>query len=339
MSTGNKTNTHSVYDGIRDKLSEYIENLMGLPSYPVWIHESSLHKIIMPYRDVHETFGRYHMLSCVIKTIRDGKGGNKKRGTLFVVDQKFAKHQFTNSVSNTSIAIQTHGTPEFFDAGSINPQTKGIARWFRCGGGVACSLDIQKSIVAEATGKVDDGILDVDTKKRRSANYNNFLRGASDDGGYSTIDLPSLALRFHGHLKDVISSVDDKQINENGVPSRRAFKHEELMHFSTILRMMIASSNVKGSHGKLVVSKGEFDIQITSRLASTAVGNINPSAIPSDRTPPPNPSNPTQARKPPPPRTNSTLSTGRNSIPDCLLLKNLGVSSNILLASMSNHSI
>ena len=328
MSADNRTNAHNVFNAVRDHLPEFIENLMTLPSWPVWIHESSLHKIIMSTRSSYETFGKYHVLSTVIKTIRDGRGGNKRAGTLLLVEDKYAGHQFTNSPSNTGIAIQTHGSGELFESEILQESVNRKARWFRSGNNILFDLDLQKLIVAEATGFIEESDVCKDVLTRRRANFNSFILGSSQDGGYLSVDVPMLALRFFERMeKRVITVVDPSHINKDGIPSPRAFKHEELRLFSDVLRMMIVSSGQLGIAGKLVVSNNKFVIQNSTRLATTSTGvTDNTATTHSHRTPPPTTTNQTEARKPPPRRASSTLSTGRNSIPDCLLLKNLGVS-------------
>ena len=73
MSKDVKINTHSVFNAVRDKIPQYINNLMSLPQWPVWMHEASLYRIIMPSRDSYETFGRIHVLTSIINTISDGQ--------------------------------------------------------------------------------------------------------------------------------------------------------------------------------------------------------------------------------------------------------------------------
>jgi len=104
--------SRKVFGELRSKLPGYISNLMTLPtSCHVWVHEHHIHKILGLTSS--KTHGQYHALSCVLTTIKNGKGGNKNKNTYLAVDPKYACCSFAPLSSNThQIAFSEHGSLE-----------------------------------------------------------------------------------------------------------------------------------------------------------------------------------------------------------------------------------
>eukprot|EP00956_Cyclotella_meneghiniana_P031495 scaffold82841_cov63-Cyclotella_meneghiniana.AAC.7 len=296
---------------------------MTLPtSCHVWVHEHHIHKILGLTSS--KTHGQYHALSCVLTTIKNGKGGNKNKNTYLAVYPKYACCSFAPSSSNThQIAFSEHGSLETFDAGELN-LSGGVLqkpRWFRFGHSTCCELSTQLAIIAEAIGDMSVDMDDT-TRNRRQGQFKNFFYERDDDG-YSRSDIPFIAYKFYHQLHNVFKTdINMKFITtkKDGTVdiSRRAFVGMELNNFEGLLRQMLAATTI---HGKLRVSNGEWIFGMATREINISItprpvqqSTVTPAARVS-----------TDTRRQPPTirRSDSNSSTGSNTIPDWLLLSQL----------------
>ena len=274
--------SRKVFGELRPKLPGYISTLMTLPtsSCDAWVHERHIHKILGLTSS--KTHGQYHALSCVLTTIKNGKGGNKNKNTYLAVDPKYACCSFAPSSSNThQIAFSEHGSLETFDAGELhlNDGVLQKPRWFRFGQSTCCELSTQLAIVAEAVGDVSVDMDDT-TRNRRQGQFKNFFYERDDDG-YSRSDIPFIAYKFYHQLHNVFKTdINVKYIatKKDGTVdiSRRAFVGMELNNFEGLLRQMLAATTI---HGNFRASNGTWVWSLTDRLFSASTGTtITPRA-------------------------------------------------------------
>jgi hypothetical protein len=200
-------------------------------------------------------------------------------------------------------------------------------RWFKFGS-ISYTYATQKAIVAEATG--DKVQLHSSVALRRKEGYKDFVTGSGSDG-YANIDVPMIAFVFKDDLTDVLTRFNEEYVAvcDEGVASvsRRAFDSEELLNFENLLRLMLAASN---EYGQLRISNDKIIVQIPSNSTRTS-GTITQRPPPErdlQVTPPPNPTfdnvMDTREQSHKYRRYSSASTSSRNSIPDALLLINLG---------------
>lgn len=173
------------------EMPQLINELMSVPDIPIWIHETALCKMLsMPSGEV---YGQNSALTCIISTIKKGKGGNAREGTRIAVDSC----DCSIAGNRNRVSFQETGAPEAFHAGTLHhSSTQQIPRWFRFGHTTILKLVDQKILVAEAIGDKSVGLED-DVTIRRRDNYSKFFVQESDDGGYLRFDVPMLALRLY----------------------------------------------------------------------------------------------------------------------------------------------
>jgi hypothetical protein len=280
-------NRDHVFNRLRPRLPDFfISTLMTLPACDVWIHERHIHNTLgLTSSDTH---GPYHALSCVISTIQKGYGGNRKKNTFFIVDERYARCSFNPSSSNThDVAFTLHGSLECFDAGGLNTEgtVRQQPRWFRFGPSTCCDLATQLAIVAEAVG--DESIeMSNATRRRRESNFKNYYSKRSDDG-YSRNDVPAIAYKFHHQLQCIFKTPLNTQfiqLNDDGTfdVGRRAFDDLEFEHFESILRQMLVTSTI---HGKLRVVNNEWKLSFNERPSAQTTRSSAQTTR--SRTPPP----------------------------------------------------
>ena len=263
-------NSHKVFAELRPKLPDLIAKFMTFPAFDAWIHERHIHKILRLTSSA--THGQYHALSCIITTITNGKGGNKRQKTYLTVDSSYAHCTFDVSPHNMHhVAFQPYGRQESFDAGELNTTVQMVPRWFRFGPSSCCELSTQLAIVADAIGNSSE--LDDSTRKRRQLHFKSFYYHKEDDG-YSRNEVPSIAYKFFDYLHTIFKSPLNTQFiatREDGSLniSRRAFDDRELLCFEDMLRKMIVAST---QYGNLRVSNGDWVESLTDRVFSAPTG-------------------------------------------------------------------
>lgn len=265
-------NSTSVFNHLRPKLPDLIATLMSLPPCDVWVHERNIYKVLGVKS--HNTHGEYHALSCIITTIKKGKGGNKRSNTQFTVDAKYAGCSLQPSSDNThNVSFSEHGSLEYFDGGGLNDDAVlQKPHWFRFGHSTCCELSTQLAIIAEATGDMSVNMDDT-TRNRRQRQFKNFIYERDDDG-YSRSDIPFIAYKFYHQLQNVFKTdINMKYIatKKDGTVdiSRRAFVGMELNKFEGLLRQMLAASTIRGNFR---VSNGTWVSSLTDRLFSASTG-------------------------------------------------------------------
>lgn len=269
MSTVNRDD---VYNTLRSDLPQLIETFMNLPLCEVWVPERHLYKIL-GLKSIG-SHGPYHALSCILSTIKKGKGGNSKKNTHIIVDPKYACCTLEPSRSNThNVAFQQYGSDEYIDGGRLRDHSvTQKTRWFRFGPSTCSELSIQLTIVADAIGSLSIEMSD-STRKRRQNNFKNFYL-QKEDGGYARSEIPSIGYKYYEQLPLIFKTpLDTKFITETEDGhldiSRRAFNDKELAYFECILRKMLVMSTI---HGNLRVSNGDWVESLTDRVFSASTG-------------------------------------------------------------------
>ena len=311
-------NRDSLYNTLRSDLPQLIETFMNLPLCEVWVPERHIYKIL-GLKPIG-SHGPYHALSCIISTIKKGKGGNPKKNTHIIVDPKYACCTLEPSQSNRhNVAFQPYGSDEYIDGGSLRVHSvTQKTRWFRFGPSTCSELSIQLAIVADAIGSLSIEMSD-STRKRRQDNFKNFYL-QKEDGGYARNEIPSIGYKYYDQLPLIFKTPLDKKFiteTEDGHLdiSRRAFNEEELAYFEGILRKMLVMSTI---HGKLRVSNGQWILGMATREIS--ISTTPPPGQQSTVTPAARVSTDTRRQPPTIRRSDSNSSTGSNTIPDWLLL-------------------
>lgn len=318
-----KANEHAVFKQLNQKegqIKRLVSTLMTLPASPVWIHEKHVHNALSLPRG--ESFGPYHVLSCLINMIRRGFGGNKKNKNnpkdFYAIETAFANCNFIRGGNEHGVAYQEYGTSEPFHAGDLIGSRDAKPRWFSFENdhtNIVCELKTQQSIVADAMG--DDTILmDGQSHHRRKKYYIHFYCGKSQDGGYSLHEVPAIAYKYYHQLRRVFKSpikaehVDlNPETDDIERVSRRAFDEKELSTFESILRLMLVAQI---EDGKMVIANREWAL-------SRRVLQRNGEKVTATRslTPPPAPTRSQQPRAPPqrqPRRPRDTIDSSSGSI-------------------------
>jgi hypothetical protein len=138
-------------------------------------------------------------------------------------------------------------------------------------------------------------------------------RGDPNDGGYARKEVSAIVYKFRNAFRQYITTVHNEHAKDEAV-NIQAFdpSNYRLQKVKDLLHLMIVSSNQGGKlpieHGKLVISSSSRK----SRQPTVKTPAFGTSA--EDTAPPP------RTRHPPLCRSSSGSSTGRNFIPDALLL-------------------
>jgi hypothetical protein len=121
---------------------------MTLSDCPAWIHKAELCKIFGIKSGA--VYGQYHALTCVISIIKNGKGGNWKKGTAVTINPSFCC-DLTITGDWNRVVFQLC-EKEMFGTGSLrNISVQQPDRWFCIGPNPALAKNLQK-ILAEAVG-------------------------------------------------------------------------------------------------------------------------------------------------------------------------------------------
>ena len=243
----------NAWPAIKNHVKQMAQSIMALPTSRVWLHEKVLYQIINAPQG--QTFSQRTSLSCVIKGLKKGFCGDRKRGDYMALGYCVDLAEEDNLYG---VAYQIFGASELFSSGTLLDDTTAIPRWFISGSPVM-DLRVQNSIVSELVGESD--VLPDSVNNRRSQNYMAFLRDDKNDGGFSRSDVPTVVFKFHAKLKSYVTSIDHTFCTNSSVSSR-AFIPSELERVKDLFRLMIVASN-KG--GKLRIAHYKFVIASSSR--------------------------------------------------------------------------
>lgn len=89
-----------------------------------------------------------------------------------------------------------------------------------------------------------------------------FFLHQSSDGGFSRLDVPTIAFRFFDYLGDIMTRIDLQHIHVDTV-KRAAFDEGELSAFEDLLRLMLAASTER--LGKLRVNGTQWVVDTSNR--------------------------------------------------------------------------
>ena len=178
---------------------------MTLSDCPAWIHEAELCKILGIKSGA--VYGQYNALTCVISIIKNGKGGNSKKGTAVTINPSFCC-DLTITGDRNRVAFQLGGK-EMFGTGSLrNIAVQQPVHWFRIGPNPALVQNSQKILVSEAVGDAS-ARLDQKIAMCRSDPYQQYFAKDKEDGRYARAHVPVLALQCYelGGLSIIAPSV------------------------------------------------------------------------------------------------------------------------------------
>ena len=112
---------------VMDHIPTFEQELMSLPSCPVWIHEKVLYSLLRVPSG--HTFGQRAVLNCVIKGIDKGYCGAKRDGEKVIMQHHVPG--FCNEKNGSRVSFQVNDRGDSFDNGSLCEPSLSRPKWFR----------------------------------------------------------------------------------------------------------------------------------------------------------------------------------------------------------------
>ena len=118
---------------IRGRLPEYCSKLAAIPSCLFWIHETVLSDYLGLPRGSNSVQGQSEALTALLHCIKEGGGGNRRRGTWVSTGIPHADLKMSNNALGNISYVSVRGQ-ESFPRGDLSTEPRiRPARWFNFG--------------------------------------------------------------------------------------------------------------------------------------------------------------------------------------------------------------
>ena len=142
----------SAFPLIKNKHPQYCKKLVSIPPCAFWIHETTLSNYLGLPRGSDQVHGQNEALTAMITCIKDGGGGNKRKGTWVSTKIAVADLFCSKNEPNNIHYVNASGKEEFPQGTLADKLIRCYCRWFNFDVIRAISASEQLAIANELVG-------------------------------------------------------------------------------------------------------------------------------------------------------------------------------------------